>query len=95
MGWAAGPHGAEHNAADRFGSARKRTTTMANIAANTEFARPAGFGFFSDLSKAFADWRLYRRTLAELQGMSDRDLADLGVSRLSIRDIAFDAVYRA
>lgn len=34
---------------------------------------------------------VYRQTLAELEAMSNRDLADIGISRISIRDIARQA----
>jgi len=35
----------------------------------------------------------YVRTLHELQRSSDRDLADIGISRLSIKEIAYEAAY--
>jgi uncharacterized protein YjiS (DUF1127 family) len=35
----------------------------------------------------------YIRTLHDLQSSSDRDLADIGISRLSIKEIAYDAAY--
>ena len=35
----------------------------------------------------------YVRILHELQSASDYDLADLGISRLSIKDIAHNAAY--
>lgn len=34
---------------------------------------------------------VYRQTLAELEAMSDRDLSDIGIARVSIRDIARQA----
>ena len=37
--------------------------------------------------------RVYRTTLAELDSLSDRDLRDLGISRLQIGDIAREAAY--
>ena len=47
--------------------------------------------------KAAAERRMLRgvyvRTLDELLSMSDYDLADLGISRLSIKDIAHEAAY--
>ena len=43
--------------------------------------------------KALADYRLYRQTLAELVALSDRELSDLGLSRLSIRQVAHESVY--
>ena len=36
----------------------------------------------------------YQQTLNELNALSDRDLADLGLSRLQIRSIAREAAYR-
>jgi uncharacterized protein YjiS (DUF1127 family) len=54
-----------------------------------------GFGWFGRARKALADYRLYRRTLAELEALNDRELADLGLSRLVIREIAYDSVYGA
>ena len=35
----------------------------------------------------------YLRVKAELEASSDRDLADMGMSRLQIRDIALQAAY--
>ncbi len=47
------------------------------------------------IQSALADLRehrtrraLYRRTVNELEVLSDRDLADLGISRFSISDLA-------
>ena len=37
--------------------------------------------------------RVYQQTLFELNGLSDRDLADLGIARASIADIAREAAY--
>jgi len=54
-----------------------------------------GHGLFAGVRKAFADYRLYRRTVGELDGLSDRELRDLGLSRLSVRQIAYDSVYGA
>lgn len=45
--------------------------------------------------RGLADYRLYRETLEELQSLNDRELRDLGISRLSIRDIARESVYGA
>lgn len=54
-----------------------------------------GHGIFAGVRKAFADYRLYRQTLSELDGLSNRELRDLGLSRLSIRQVAYDSVYGA
>jgi len=37
--------------------------------------------------------RVYARTVAELNGLTDRELADLGISRLGIPEIAREAAY--
>lgn len=37
--------------------------------------------------------RVYRTTMAELNNLSDRELADLGIARATIRSIAFEAAY--
>jgi len=38
-----------------------------------------------------AAWRRYRQTLRELEGLSDRELAELGLGRRDIRTIARQA----
>ena len=42
---------------------------------------------------AIAQRRTYLRTVAELNGLTDRELADLGISRLGIAEIAHEAAY--
>jgi uncharacterized protein YjiS (DUF1127 family) len=37
--------------------------------------------------------RVYTHTVAELNALTDRELADLGMSRMSIHDIAREAAY--
>jgi uncharacterized protein YjiS (DUF1127 family) len=37
--------------------------------------------------------RVYARTVAELNCLTDRELSDLGISRLGIADIAREAAY--
>ena len=37
--------------------------------------------------------RTYARTVAELNSLTDRELADLGISRLGITEIAREAAY--
>lgn len=50
---------------------------------------------FATLSEKRARGSEYRRIVRELSAMSERDLADVGISRLSIRDIARESVYGA
>jgi uncharacterized protein YjiS (DUF1127 family) len=45
------------------------------------------------LLRAAKDYLRYRRTLAELRALSPRGLADLGVSRFALRQIAWNATY--
>lgn len=52
-------------------------------------------GLWARLSKRLADHQLYRQTLDELAALTDRDLADLGLSRLQIREVAHESVYGA
>lgn len=66
---------------------------MANVI-HADFGH-ARTGIFGRLNAAIADYRLYRRTLGELEALSDRELRDLGISRLSVRDVAREAVYGA
>lgn len=42
---------------------------------------------------AIAQRRVYGRTVAELNALTDRELSDLGIARMSIREIAHQAAY--
>ena len=66
---------------------------MAVITLN-DYAAP-GAGIFARLSRAFADYRAFFATRNELEALSDRELADLGIARFAINDVARDAVSRA
>jgi uncharacterized protein YjiS (DUF1127 family) len=50
-------------------------------------------GIFARLRQAFVDHRKYLATYDELNVLSESELADLGLSRLNIRDIARKSVY--
>lgn len=52
-------------------------------------------GLLARLWKRVTDLRAYLAIREELAMMSDRDLADLGISRYDIRSIARTAVYGA
>jgi len=74
----------------------ERDTEMANITTNArDFGRTETLGFVAHVRKAFADYLLYRRTVAELDALSNRELADLGLSRFAIKRVAFESVYGA
>jgi uncharacterized protein YjiS (DUF1127 family) len=47
----------------------------------------------ADLRKAWANRRSYNRTVSELQGLSDRELADLGLHHSQIQTVARESVY--
>lgn len=42
---------------------------------------------------AYTNWRVYRVTLAELQGLSMREMTDLGINPSMINRIALEAAY--
>ncbi|WP_109467590.1 DUF1127 domain-containing protein [Albibacillus kandeliae] len=46
-----------------------------------------------DIKDALARRAVYRKTLAELSSLSNRDLGDLGISRSGIRRLALEAAY--
>ena len=47
------------------------------------------------LVERFLKYRLYRATLNELQGLSARELDDLGLHRSQLRAVAYESTYRA
>ena len=49
----------------------------------------------TNIAQAAAKRKVYRTTLAELENLTTRDLADLGIARTSIRAIAYEAAYGA
>ncbi|AVW91540.1 DUF1127 domain-containing protein [Celeribacter baekdonensis] len=57
-------------------------------------ASSASFGgLFKSLAERFARYKVYRETVLELSGLTDRDLADMGMSRASINAVAYEAAY--
>jgi uncharacterized protein YjiS (DUF1127 family) len=49
--------------------------------------------FAERLRRAWSDYRLYRATLAELRGLSNRDLSDIGLGAGDLNRSARSAVY--
>ncbi|QJF53135.1 DUF1127 domain-containing protein [Roseobacter ponti] len=47
--------------------------------------------YFAGAAQRHARNRIYRTTLAELSALSDREIADLGLSRPDFRNIAWEA----
>lgn len=52
-------------------------------------------GFARDVQEKRACRRLYRQTVRELNALSPRELADLGINRSMIRRLAHEAAYGA
>ncbi len=50
-------------------------------------------GFRSDLRARYGAWKVYRQTRDELNALSDRELADLGMHRSGITAVAMEAAY--
>ncbi len=46
---------------------------------------------FETLKSRYAKWQRYSRTVSELEALSNRDLADLGLSRSDIYRVAREA----
>ena len=65
-----------------------------NAVAGTRPAENTGLGgLISGISVRMSQYRTYRRTLEELEVLSDRELADLGLVRGQIPSIAYRAAY--
>jgi len=75
---------------------RTKENTMAYVtakhASNTSLMERVS-DFIATQRQAYADHRLYVRTMNELKSLSNRELADLGLSRASLHDTAYQAVY--
>lgn len=45
------------------------------------------------IRRAIKSWNTYNRTVRELSSLDNRTLADLGISRADIRDVAKGQIY--
>ncbi|MFZ5710664.1 MAG: DUF1127 domain-containing protein [Pseudomonadota bacterium] len=68
--------------------------------ANVNVLRHADSGLVGKFTAYLAEYRaarkrhnVYRETLAELNALSDRDLADMGMSRFMLDEVAREAAY--
>ncbi len=50
--------------------------------------------FFAELAEGRRRYALYRQTLSELNALSDREAADLGLSRADFANLAHEAAYK-
>ena len=50
-------------------------------------------GIINSFAQRVKRYRTYRQTLEELESLSDRELADLSISRSQIHGIAYRAAY--
>ena len=50
-------------------------------------------GFIANLKATFARRAVYMQTVRELDALTDRELADLGISRLEVPALAREAAY--
>jgi len=58
---------------------------------NHPAVNPRGMTMFEVLKSRYAVWKRYSRTVSELQELSSRELADLGISRSDIHRVAREA----
>ena len=49
--------------------------------------------FIARLRRRWVQYRLYRETLAELRGLSEGELDDIGTSRFHLKTLAWNSVY--
>lgn len=66
---------------------------MAFLTASTQtHAAPQRSTLMNDLRAGWTRYKLYNRTLREMRALSDRELADLGLTRGELRHVARRAV---
>lgn len=71
---------------------------MAYVSSNRSASNGLGLGrrlseIAADLANAWRAHRVYRQSLAELQALSPRELADLGLTSSMLRSVALEAAY--
>ena len=71
-------------------------TYFTDTASNATMSKRLMFAVSTSIAAAAerrAKRRAYKTTIAELGALSNRDLADLGISRSEVRRIAWEAAY--
>ena len=66
---------------------------MSMMDTSTRTSGPRLSGVLGGLTQRFSRYKTYRRTLDELNALSSRELADLGIHESQIRGIAYRAAY--
>ena len=67
--------------------------SIVNVNHGSRELAPRFAGLFGGISRRFTQYRTYRTTLDELEALSDRELADLGIARTMLRSVAYQAAY--
>jgi uncharacterized protein YjiS (DUF1127 family) len=78
----------KHPAVTRRKTKMMMTDFSPAVAGRSSWAAP-----FAAMADAWARYRVYRRTFAELNALTSRDLDDLGISRSMITRLAYEAAY--
>jgi uncharacterized protein YjiS (DUF1127 family) len=79
-------------------SSGQKVINMAYTTTNTSTASLVSgriAAFFADLAERSEKRRVYRTTFHELNSLSTRDLADLGINRSTIKSVAYEAAYKS
>lgn len=65
-----------------------------DVISRRTLGHPSRFsGLVGNITERVQRYKTYRRTLEELEALSDRELIDLGISRTQMRGIAYRAAY--
>jgi uncharacterized protein YjiS (DUF1127 family) len=73
---------------------KERKMSAMDLFTRSSRVNPARFtGFVSGLTQRLQQYKTYRQTFDELERLTDRELADLDISRLQLRSIAYRAAY--
>ena len=67
--------------------------SIVNVNHESRELTPRFAGLFGGIKRRYAQYRTYRTTLDELDSLSDRELADLGLARTMLRSVAYKAAY--
>ena len=71
----------------------KSMSVATHLSAPIETLAGRSSAWIETVKARVARYRVYRDTLNELSGLSNRDLADLGLHRSELRRVAYQAAY--